>query len=433
VTSLSWKPGWLTLACLVVAMMFPLWLSQLSTHVFRGADAKEYFAAASLDARGGNPNNAPELIQEGERLYNRPAGLRRGEPGAYYMAPYGSPPLFTRLSRPFLVLGATGYYLALLAAITAACLVGLEALLSAIGWERDRWLPRLFLLLSAPFAEDAFVGNVSAALFLSWAMAFLMVRRGRPLVAGLVLSVCLVKVPVGAPAAAALIAFPPSRSDANRAPQTRLQLGAGLAMGTAAWVILNVAVTGWDATASWWSSLIGYGQALSAGAGTAYNLSEQAGLPSFLLGHVPATIAVAIAAVPVAGVLAIVFNRSWRSQATAPPGALTAVALSGALLLSPYLHLNDLMLEALPLLVVAASPLKLLGRITLVVWAAGTSANLLVAVFEAQVLHAPRQGGPAGFGLVLAALAFAGAAESASRGAGPSLAAGSTKPALARS
>jgi Glycosyltransferase family 87 len=431
VTTLSWRPGWLTLACLVVAMIFPLWLSQLSTQVFRGADAKVYFAAASLDARGGNPNNAPELIKEGERLFNQPNGLHRGDPGSYYMAPYGMPRLFTRLSLPLIGLGAPAYYLIVLAAITLSCLLGLEALMSGMDWDRTRWLPRLFLLLSAPFAEDAFVGNVSAALFLAWAVAFLLVRRGRPLLAGLILSICLVKIPVGAPAAAALIACPPRPSGAKSTRYARRWLGAGLAAGTAGWLVLNVVVTGWEAIASWWSSLVGYGQALGAGPGaTAYQLSEQAGLPSILLGHMSTPLAVAAAAVPVAGVMAFVWSHSRRTAAAAPPGAMTALALSGALLLSPYIHLNDLVLEALPLLIIASAPLKALGRITLVVWAVGTSLNLVVAVVEAQV-HAPRQAGPAGSGLILAALAFAAVAEVAARRSGYSPASGSPQHALA--
>jgi hypothetical protein len=101
-------------------------------------------------------------------------------------------------------------------------------------------------------------------------------------------------------------------------------------------------------------------------------------------------------------------------------------------LLSPYLHLNDLLLLALPLLVIAAAPLKLLGRITLVVWAVGTSVNLLAAFTEAQVLHSPRQGGSAGFGLVLAVLAFVAVAEVASRGPSLSPAGNLTEPVPAR-
>jgi hypothetical protein len=397
-------------------MLFPIWLSQLSPEVFRGADAKVYYAAAELDSRGGNPNDAASLIHEGEVLYNQPRGLHRGEAGAYYMAPYGFPRLFTRLSRPLLGLGVAGYYLAILAAITLAALVGLEALMTAMDWDRNRWLPRFFLLLSAPFAEDAFGGNVSAALFLSWALAFLMARRGRPLVGGLILSICLIKIPVGGPAAAALIAFPPRSSGARSTTQTRLRLGLGLAIGAAGWLVLNVAVTGWEATASWWFSLVGYGQALGVGPGTAYNLSDQAGLPSILLGRLATPLAVALAAVPVATVVGYVLQRQGKAQASASPGALTALALSGALLLSPYLHLNDLLLLALPLLVIATAPLTRLGRITLVVWAVGTSVNLLIALVEAQVLNSPRQGASTGFGLVLAVLAFAAVAEVASRG-----------------
>ncbi|HXA43849.1 MAG TPA: glycosyltransferase 87 family protein [Candidatus Solibacter sp.] len=410
-TRISWRPGWLTLACLAVAMIFPIWLGGLSAQVFRGADAKVYYAAAVLDAQGGNPNDSAALIEEGEILFNRPSGLHRGQPGAYYMAPYGFPRLFTRLSRPFIGLGVTGYYIAVLAAITIGSLLALEALMTALDWDRDRWLPRLFLVLSAPFAEDAFVGNVSAALFLSWAVAFLLARRGRPLLGGLVLSVCLIKAPVGVPAAAALVAFPPPLAGSTQpATWSRVRLAAGVVIGAAGWVALNVVSAGWDATVSWWSSMVGYGQALGVGPGGAYNLVDQAGLPSLLLGHVPALAAIALASVPVGCVMAVVLLRSRRDHLPSSAGATTALALSGALLLSPYLHLNDLLLEALPVLVIATSPLSALARFTLIVWAVGTSVNLVVALIEADILQAPRQGGAAGFGLVLAILAFAGVA-----------------------
>src|SRR5258708_2686494 len=416
VTSISWRPGRLTLVCLAVAMIFPIWLSGLSANVCRGADAKVYYAAAVLDAHGGNPNDSAALIEEGEVLFNRPNGTHRGEPGAYYMAPYGFPRLFTRFSRPFIGLGVTGYSIAVLAATTIGSLLGLEALMTGLDGDRGRWLPRLFVALSAPFAEDAFVGNVSAALFLSWAVAFLLARRGRPLLAGLVLSICLIKAPVGVPAAAALVAFPPPpQGSISSAGWSRVRLAGGLVIGTAAWVAINVGVAGWEATLSWWQSMVGYGQALGTGPGGAYNLVDQAGLPSVLLGHMPALVAIAIAAIPVGCVMAIGMAMSRRGDRPAPPGTTTALALSGALLLSPYLHLNDLLLEALPLLIIAVQPPTGLARFTLVVWAVGASVNLLVALIEAGILHTPRPGGPAGVGLVLTLLAFFAVAETVGR------------------
>lgn len=416
-TSISWRPGWLTLACLATAMIFPIWLSGLPGQVFRGADAKVNFAAASLDADGGNPYDQTQLIQEGERLYNLPRGLHRGEPGSYSMAQYGLPPLFTRINRPLVGLGAPGYYLLALAAITLSCLLGLETLMRALGWDRSsRWLPRLFMVLSPPFAEEALVGNVSAALFVAWALAFLLARRGRPFLAGVMLSVCLLKAPVGFPAAAAMIVFPPAAQGSTAAVwRPRIRIGEGLALGLTFWLILNVLVTGWNATTSWWASLVGYGHALGAGPGaTDYALYNQAGLPSVLLGHMPTLWAVALAAVPVAGVIALALIRS-RMAGAASLGATTALALSGALLLSPYIHLDDLLLEALPLLVIAATPLARVARFTLVVWAVGTSVNLVVALIEANILHAPRQGAAAGFGLVLATLVFIALAQTVGR------------------
>jgi len=56
--------------------------------------------------------------------------------------------------------------------------------------------------------------------------------------------------------------------------------------------------------------------------------------------------------------------------------------------------------------------------------------NLLLALVETQLLHAPRLGGPAGFGLVLAVLAFAAVAEVAGRGSDLISASGLQQPSL---
>jgi len=268
-------------------------LSRLPALPFRGADAKDYFAAASLDAQGGNPYDQPALARESERLYNQPHGLHNGDPGSYSEAPYGMPPVLTRLSHPLLGLGEPVYYLVLLAAFILACLGGLEALMAGLDWDRNRWLARMFLLLSAPFAEEALVGNSSALIFLAWGLAFLLARRSRPLLAGAVLSICLMKVPVGAPAAAALIAFPPGGAGGATSRDARLRLGAGFALAAAGWALLNLAVGGWQTNVNWISSLVLYGRALAPGAGTsAYGQSDLAGLPAVLSGPGPTPLAV---------------------------------------------------------------------------------------------------------------------------------------------
>jgi hypothetical protein len=62
------------------------------------------------------------------------------------------------------------------------------------------------------------------------------------------------------------------------------------------------------------------------------------------------------------------------------PLMLLALLMAAGLALTPYIHLNDLVLEALPLLVLASRPLGILGRGTLVLWGLSLPINLALAV-----------------------------------------------------
>jgi hypothetical protein len=180
--------------------------------------------------------------------------------------------------------------------------------------------------------------------------------------------------------------------------------------------LVNLALGGWQTNVRWMSALLLFGHALAPGAG-AIAFSDLAGLPSLLSGPVPTLVAVALALLTVSGLIgAVTWRRATRNPAIQPAGAMTALALSGALLITPYIHLNDLLLEALPLLVIAAAPLRWPGKVALVVWAVGVPANLALAILQAHVFHVGRPATPVGFGLILATLAFLAVAEVAYRG-----------------
>jgi hypothetical protein len=188
-------------------------------------------------------------------------------------------------------------------------------------------------------------------------------------------------------------------------------------LATAGWAVFNLAVAGMQTNIDWMSAMVRFGRALEAGAATnAYSQSDLAGLPALLSAAMPTPVAVAVAVLAVAAVIGVVaWRQATRGSVLQPPGAMTALALAAALLVAPYIHLNDLLLEALPLLVIASASLRWPGRVALVIWAVGVPANLALAILQAQVFHFERPYAPVGFGLVLTAIAFAGVVEVARR------------------
>jgi hypothetical protein len=231
---------------LLVAALVAIWLFTPTWAAERGIDAKDLYAAASLQSRGGNPYDPGQQGREQDRLFNTPSHILPGQ-GGYAHAPYGYPPLFTAALRAALPMGFGLFYLAAVALLLAAGMGGFEAILEVAGWRR-RWLARGFFLASMPMALSLFVGNPSPLLLFGWAMALLLARRGRPFAGGLVLTLCLLKLPVGLPAAAALIVG---------VGTGRLLLAAGLGVGTAVVGSLQVQLTGPGATLDWVRSLGG--------------------------------------------------------------------------------------------------------------------------------------------------------------------------------
>ena len=339
-----------------------------------GTDAKDLYAAGVLSAAGGNPYEITQQGAEEDRLYNPPGVAHR-----YSQSAYGYPPVVTATLRLGARVSEPVFYLISLLFLLVVGLAGFETSLALLRW-RSRALPRLFFVASAPMALDLFIGNPSALLLLFCAAGAWLMARGRPLVGGLVLSGMAVKPQVGLPVAAAVIATAPLATMGTTGVRLRVGLAAagGLSAGIALLALVGELLLGPGSLGAWFLAARDFGQALGpGGSGSAFTQTGLAGLPALLLGRFSAPIAAILTAAVVGPALGFALWRR-RERMAGPSWGPTAVGIAAALALSPYLHLNDLVLAAVPLLFVASRPLNSLRRLTLVLWALGPYLALVV-------------------------------------------------------
>ncbi|MHB8507673.1 MAG: glycosyltransferase 87 family protein [Candidatus Dormibacteria bacterium] len=425
--TLSWKPRRVTASLLAVAiglaayLFSPLWWSQL------GFDSRDLYSAGRLAATGGNPYDPRQLFAQQDLLYGG-AGHLGGH------VTYGYDPLFTRVLALASGLPEPAFYLLSLVLVVGAAIAAMELLLLATAW-KGRGLPRLFFLVSVPVILTAFVGNVSTLVLLAWAAALWLGVRGRPLLGGMVLALSLLKLPVGLPAAIALLLT---------APIARRRAWVGFGAGCALLLVLEFAVSGAAGMGSWWRALTGYaGGYSSADTSQPYAQTGLVGIPALLLGFMPTPVAVVVAMAILAAILRLAGLPGRLRQLAAIDTFLPlALVTSAALLATPYIHLNDLALETLPVLVVASHPLTRWGRACLALWATGAVLNLVIQTSLALAAGGHPPAHSYGFGVLpgLATLfavtavarsrkATTPAAASSSRaGSGPNLATRNTAP-----
>ena len=399
--TLSWRPRTLTLLVLLANVAFALYAFSPIYTDHRGVDSRVFYAAGVMAAAGGSPYDAPGFFAEQDRLFNQPHGYRVGDPGYDYQHTYANPPLFTALLREARVVGWPAFFWVVAAASLAMGLLAFELILRVLAWE-ERRLPRLLFLFSSPMIIQAFFGNTSAILLLAWAAGLWLMSRRRELIGGSVLAFCWLKPTVGLLVVAALLIA---------GPGGRRRAAAGFAAGSLLALVIDVALTGPAELQSWLHTLFAYGSALTGQAGAyADNINGLAGSTAFLLAWLPRVPAIALAALA-AGALFAWLHLSPRSRDALgdDPQLGLAVAMSVALAFSPYLHFNDLVLAAFPLLVLASRPLDAVTRGTLVAWGLLLPGRLVILAVLALVLGDARYepswwnwltafGGPAGLG-----------------------------------
>lgn len=393
----SWRPRLTTAVVITLGVVFAAWLFTPTWADQRGPDSKGFYAAGSLLSRGGDPYDTVQQRAEEDRLYNAQGGIRPGDPGYYAFTPYGYPPLVTRVLALASGTGYPGFYLASAMVLLVAGILGFELLLSVLGWQR-RWPARIFFLSSTPMALALFTGSPSTILLLSWSSALWLMRRNRPIWGGAALSVCLLKPPVGLPIAAALLVAGPGRR------RTAL---AGFLLAILAWAAANVAVAGVDEQRRWLGALSGFGGALQPGArASVFSQAGLVGVPALLIDHLPAAAAVAIVGAVLLGLLVWMWRLpGLKATLRQEPWLGLAVLTAAALAITPYIHLNDLVLEAFPLLVIASNPLDVLGRVTLLLSALGAPLRVFLSLLAAATVgRGPSTDSVPGWGVAITAL-----------------------------
>ena len=399
--ALSWRPRRWTAVLLVISAAFaawtfsPVWWSQV------GQDANVYYAAGNVSRQGGDVYNPGQLFAEEDRLYGAP------HPGAggFSHTTFANPPLFAAALKLIAPLPKTVFHLLWLSITAAGGVIALLALLEAMRW-RGRSLPLVFLMTCSPMLLALFVGNISTLLLLSWSTGLLLWTRQRPVLAGAALSVCWLKPSVGLPIAAALVLAAPA---AQIGP--RIKAAIGLTAATTGLLVLQTVITGTNALASWGGALFGYASALNSSQGVTVfstNMSGLASLPALWLGSLSTPVSMGLSMLVLAAILLIAlrFGDLMMGLRETPLLGL-AMAQAVALGLCPYLHFNDLVLAAMPLLLVASMPLNVLSRVTLVLWAVASPARLVLSVLLAGIAPRVDYAGLPSTGILLITLTFA--------------------------
>jgi hypothetical protein len=382
---LAWRPGRLTVILLLIATVFGAWILAPTGPPF-GAEARLSFAAASVSDAGGNPYDFELLRAEQKRL---------GDPPARHT--YGYPPVLTATWQLLLPLGARGFYLVNAALMLLAGFAAYRLCAVATGW-RDFRVGAWALLVSGPLILGEWLGSASSLVFLAWALGFLALARGRPVAAGALLAMTLVNPPVGIAMTLAL---------GLAAPATASLVLLGFGAGAALFMALNLLTLGPGAVASWLETLVPTLEATATAPG-----SWTAGVATLLSGHIPTFLAVIPALVLVGTVVAVAL-RDARSRAAFGRDPVLRIGLFTAALLvaSPYLGVGDLVLETVPLMVLASGRLSAPVVAALVAWGLGMVLPVGIALALAITAHRPGATAPA-YGAALAVLILLGLSSS---------------------
>lgn len=389
----SWSPSFLTFSLALVSLLVGAWAMTWNN---LGVDSRSFYAVARVDAAGGDPDNPARLLVEEHRI-EAEVGVASGRPSNFPEILYGYPPVMTKAWRLLVPLGDTGFFWINDLVLLGAGVAGLEMLMIALAW-RTRWLARAFFVSAPAQMLGLLAGNPSNILLLGYGAAVLLMSRRRFFLGGLALGTAWVKPPIAVPLAAILVlAYPGNRKRA----------AAGALCGTALFATANLGLAGVARTTHWVQKLTPFLDGLSAHPHLVPGHCCLAGTPALFLDAMPTILALLLGVSIAGGLLAVAWrSRAWREAARHEPLLWLAALSAAALLGAPYIHMNDLVLLALPLLVLASLPLTTLSRVALTAWGLGLELPLAVAVLG-RGLVPPAFYDRVSFGLVLSLLVTA--------------------------
>lgn len=180
------------------AVLVLAYTRQLVSAPTAGQDFRAFFAAATLAAHGGDPYDWPSLSRTEAALYNAPGAVGPGDPRYYDFLPFPEGPWLAIALEPFTGLPWQLVYPVFAALMLLAIAGGAWLILTRLGWtDRRRRLAVACATLSPVAFFNVFQGQLSALVFLGFAAAWILAARGRPLLAGLALTLVWMKPNTG--------------------------------------------------------------------------------------------------------------------------------------------------------------------------------------------------------------------------------------------
>lgn len=295
-----------------------------------GSDFAMFWAAARVMAHGGDPYVPSGVLRELHLALARQGVAAAGDPT---LVRVGNPPLMLLAIRPlaFLPFRLAGWVW--IGGQAVALILGFILLARMLGWRRFILPLAVFLAMPQQLLE-VFYGNVTAVIFLCFAAAFALARRF-PLLAGLFLAAGWLKPSLALPIAAAIVAL--------HAPRWRLT-AAGALLGTLLFWITTLVLVGPGSVRPWLAGLIGYGRDIAA-------QPENASLPGLWVHWMPAGPRTVLTVVTALLGLALAVALVRRLPPERPLDPLQAAPIWFiAFLATPYSHISDGMLLALPVM-----------------------------------------------------------------------------------
>jgi hypothetical protein len=300
-----------------------------------GADFGMFSGAAKAMALGLNPY-IPDVLYRTEKALMHSQGLLiTGHVG---LVRVGNPPTFFWALQPLTRLSFQPVALFWILGMWALAGLGLLATLHYFDW-RHKVVPCVLLLASPQVLTGVIVGNVVPVVLAATAGALLLEKR-HPFNAGVVLTLIWLKPQIGLPATLLIVAFHSYR------PRRIL---AGFCAGTLGALVFTLGASGWNSIVHWIQGLQGYSDSISSQiyvtslAGTYFEWA-----PPLL------RLFFAAAAVAAAGGLTAWWWRRSRGKLPLPVERV-AWLWFGWFLATPYAHIDDELILAIPLI-------ALLGR-----------------------------------------------------------------------
>jgi hypothetical protein len=302
---------------------------------WNGSDFAPFYAGAVTDAHGGDPYVFADAWKTQKILF-----FPTGYSGPPTVDALRNPPPFTLLLRAFTGLTQDQAYWPWVAIEFAACCLGIFAMLTT--WPlRARFIAAATVSLSPVALWNIRVGQVSMLLALSFGLAVYLVHRGRPGIAGAVLSVGLVKPHLLLPLALVLFLAAPDRA--------RRLLALGFLAAVAAWVAVGVAFDGgmirYIHYLEWLTNLGGTGSPLA-------DQGDIAAIPGLFYELLPSPLSAIFTALGVAvgGGLIVLLARNSAEAGMWGRTRLLGAGIVVCFAFLPYEHTSDQILLALPLL-----------------------------------------------------------------------------------